>query len=102
MGTRRPPAKIVHAIFGGVLVLCWPIFNDFLIFFRIFWARWMHLKPSSRFFIEIFRFFMDFERILGRFGEDFSMIYRISFKNADLQHSCAHAVFRKGRAVKIS
>ena len=28
------------------------------------------------------------------------MIFRIFFENADLQNSCAHAVFRKGRALK--
>ena len=44
------------------------------------------------------RFWTKFRRISGGFWEVVSMIFRIFFENADLQNSCAHAVFRKGRA----
>ena len=45
------------------------------------------------------RIWEDFGRIKGGFW-DFSKIFGIFFENADLQNSCAHAVFRKGRALK--
>ena len=58
-------------------------------------------------FIDLFRFLLDFSgfcmdlvNILGRFGEEFSMIFHIFSENADLQKYCAHAVFYRGRAFK--
>ena len=58
-------------------------------------------------FIDLFRFLLDFSgfcmdlvNILGRFGEEFSMIFHIFSENADLQKYCAHAVFYRGRAFR--
>ena len=51
-------------------------------------------------FIDFFQVFIDFGRISEGFREDFSMIFRIFFESADLQNLCAHAVFRKGRALQ--
>ena len=53
-----------------------------------------------RFLLDFFGFCVDFGRILGRFGEEFSMIFHIFSENADLQKYCAHAVFYRGRAFK--
>ena len=53
-----------------------------------------------RFLLDFFGFCVDFRRILGRFGEEFSMIFLIFSENADLQKYCAHAVFYRGRAFK--
>ena len=47
------------------------------------------------------RLFEDFGSIWGGFGDDFSKVLRIFFENADLQNSCAQAVFREGRALRI-
>ena len=52
------------------------------------------------FFIDFFGFCIDLGSILTRFWKDFSKIFRIFLKSADLQNSCAHAVFRKGRVLK--
>ena len=54
------------------------------------------------FFIDFFGFCIDLGSILTRFWKDFERICRIFLKSADLQNSCAHAVFRKGRALENS
>ena len=54
----------------------------------------------KRFFLILDRFWEDFGSISGGFWEYFSKIFGIFSENADLQNSCAHAVFRKGRALK--
>ena len=73
-------------------------FSQFLAFFSHFFGSLSHHGNFYRFFSGFHRFSEDFGRISEGFREDFSMIFRIFFENADLQNSCAHAVFRKGRA----
>ena len=57
----------------------WGHFCHFFAIFRIFFAFWVHLKPSLHFLSTFFdfssilgRFWMDFGRVWGRFFEDFS------------------------------
>ncbi len=72
---------------GGVLGPCWLIFRIFSHFFRICW-------PSSvimTFFIDFFRIFIDFGRILGVSWEDCSKIFWIFLENAEfVKYSVFH------------
>ena len=75
-------------------------FSQFLAFFSYFFGSLSHHGNFYRFFSGFHRFSEDFGRISEGFREDFSMIFRIFFESGDLQNSCAHAVFRKGRALE--
>ena len=82
---------------------CWTIFRTFLQFFTFFshFGRILsHHCIFYRFFLIFHRFWEDFGWIWGTCWQDFSKIFRIFLKIADLQNSCAHAVFRKGPALK--
>ena len=79
------------------------IFRSFFEFGGDLFNFFDHLRSKLRFetiFLIFHRFFMDFGKISGEFSDDFSRIFQIFLENADLQNSCAHAVFRKGRAFK--
>ena len=84
LGARRTLFCSVWATLGCLLGVAWPALGGS-------WAgaSWPPLGLG-----------VDFDSILEGFYKDFSMILRIFLKSADLQNSCAHAVFRKGRVLK--
>ena len=90
------------SIFSQIFVCVRRDFRSFSRFFVFFGPILSHDGIFYRFFWISHRFGVDFGSILEGFWEDFSMIFRIFLKNADLQNSCAHAVFRKGQALKNS
>ena len=75
-------------------------FTDFGTIFKYFFERLRSKLSFNAIFLIFHRFSMDSGWMFGRFSDNLSMIFRIFFENADLQNSCAHAVFRKGRACK--
>ena len=72
---RIPPKILLRSLLGPFFA----IFCIFSHFFRIFFASYIIMH----FFIDFFRFFIDFGRILGGFWDDFSMIFHIFLKNVD-------------------
>ena len=63
--------------------LCWAIFRNFFAFWGLFGRILRHLGFLGRFFLDFYRFFVDFGWISGRFGDGFSMVFRIFAKNRD-------------------
>ena len=99
-GTRRPPPQIISVLFGGSWGHVGLFFAIFHIFFSHFFGFLSHHGNFYRFSSGFHRFPSDFGRIWGGFFNDFLKNFQIFFKGADLQNSCAHAVFRRGRALK--
>ena len=96
---RSPARSGLNVGLGHVRLMLgsWAFWGQFFFVFGRICVRSGVLKG---FFSISDRFWEDFGSIWEGIWEDFAKIFGIFFGNADLQNSCAHAVFRKGRAVK--
>ena len=101
LGAREANAEtdlqITSLPFGRVLASFFVIFRTFSYFFEFFRLLESSLLLFSLFVIFLL-FFIDFGRILGGSGEDFSKIFRAFLKNVDF---VKYSVFPEGEIDKI-